>query len=359
MLAPIRYGSLHDLLMVVYGPIPLVHVSTTYVCNFPNHACLRTNHEPSSCPLTTHDILIHIQVLIAVKSVSINPVDYKIVKGEFKMDSKPLPKPVGTDVSGTIVGVGSSITSSLKVGDEVWSDAVGFGPMAEFCAVDEGKVGIKPATLSFNEAAAIPLAGLTALQAIRDYGKIFAGAKVLIYGGSGGVGSFAIQIAKAMGASMIATTSTSKELCESLGATHVVNYREAKVEEALKEYKFDLIFDAVGGYDYWVAGQELMAPSGRYVSIVGDGVSIPIMIPRIIWRKLAAMVSSSPCYDIFLTAVNSADLDIMKGMVEEGKLKALMDPAEPFEFSDTGALAMFAKIMSGGTKGKLVMEVSK
>jgi NADPH:quinone reductase-like Zn-dependent oxidoreductase len=231
--------------------------------------------------------------------------------------------------------------------------------MAEFCAVDEKKVGLKPAKLSFNEAAAIPLAGLTALQGLRDYGKIFAGAKVLIYGGSGGVGSFALQFAKALGASMIATTSTNKELCESLGATHVVNYREAKVEEALKEYKFDLIFDTVGGHDYWVAGQELMAPSGHYCSIVGDGVSIPLLISQIIWRKLAAMVTSSPLYDIFLTDSNSADLDIIKEMVEEGKLKAAMDPAEPFEFNDTGAHAMFAKLMTGRTKGKLVMEVSK
>jgi alcohol dehydrogenase len=295
-----------------------------------------------------------------VKSVSVNPVDYKIVKGEFKLDSKPFPKPVGSDVSGTIVAVGSDIKSSLKVGDKVWSDAIGFGPMAEFCAVDEGKVALKPATLSFNEAATIPLAGMTALQALRDYGKIFDGAKVLIYGGSGGVGSFAIQIAKEMtgGASMIATTSTNKKLCKSLGATHVVNYREAKVEEALQEHKFDLIFDTVGGYDHWVAAKKLMAPSGHYVTIAGDGVSLPRMILRIIWRKLMAMVSSSPSYDIFLTNANSADLDVLKGMVEEGKLKAVMDTAKPFKFNDTGARALFAKIMTGRTKGKLVMEVS-
>jgi NADPH:quinone reductase-like Zn-dependent oxidoreductase len=250
-------------------------------------------------------------------------VDYKIVKGEFTSpaDSKPFPKLIGTDVSGTIVAVGSDITSSLKVGDEVWSDAIGFGPMAEFCAVDEGKVALKPAKLSFNEAATIPLAGMTALQALRDYGKIAVGAKVLIYGGSGGVGSHALQLAKAMGASMVATTSTSKELCESLGATHVVNYREAKVEEALQEHKFDLIFDTVGGYDHWAAAQKLMAPSGHYVTITGDGVSLPFMIPRIIWRKLAALVSSSPSYDIFLTDANSADLDVLKGMVEGGEVE--------------------------------------
>jgi NADPH:quinone reductase-like Zn-dependent oxidoreductase len=191
-------------------------------------------------------------------------VDYKIVTGEFKIDSKPFPKAVGSDVSGTIEAVGSDSSSRLKVGDEVWSDAITFGPMADYCAVNEEKVALKPSTLSFHQAATIPLAGLTALQALRDYGKLQNGSKVLIYGGSGGVGSIAIQIAKALGASMIATTSTNKDLCESLGATHVVNYRESKVEEALKESKFDVIFDTVGGCDYWVAAQQLMVPSGHY-----------------------------------------------------------------------------------------------
>jgi NADPH:quinone reductase-like Zn-dependent oxidoreductase len=102
-----------------------------------------------------------------------------------------------------------------------------------------------------------------------------------------------------------------------------------------------LIFDTVGGNDYWVAGKALLAPSDRYVSIVGDGGSLPRSVSQIIWRKLAAMVTSSPSSGILFTNSNSADLDIMKGMVEEGKLKTAMDPAGPFEFNDTGVPAMF------------------
>jgi NADPH:quinone reductase-like Zn-dependent oxidoreductase len=286
-------------------------------------------------------------------------VDYKIVTGAFKIDSKPFPKLVGSDVSGTIEAVGSDSSSRLKIGDKVWSDAITFGPMADYCAVAVEKVTLKPSTLSFHEAATIPLAGLTALQALRDYGKLQNGGKVLIYGGSGGVGSLALQIAKALGASMIATTSTNKDLCESLGATHVVNYREVKVEEALQDYKFDVIFDTVGGYDHWVAAQQLMETSGHYVTIVGDGVGLYSMIPRVLWRKLVAAISSSPTYDLFLTNANADDLDVLRKMAEEKKLKAVLDPAEPFEFSDDGVRALFAKIMTGRTKGKLVMEVSK
>lgn len=286
-------------------------------------------------------------------------MDYKIVTGAFKIDSKPFPKLVGSDVSGTIEAVGSDSSSRLKIGDKVWSDAITFGPMADYCAVAVEKVALKPSTLSFHEAATIPLAGLTALQALRDYGKLQNGGKVLIYGGSGGVGSLALQIAKALGASMIATTSTNKDLCESLGATHVVNYREVKVEEALQDYKFDVIFDTVGGYDHWVAAQQLMAPSGHYVTIVGDGIGLYSMIPRVMWRKLVATISSSPRYDLFLTNANADDLNVLRKMAEEKKLKAVLDPTEPFEFSDDGVRALFAKIMTGRTKGKLVMEVSK
>jgi alcohol dehydrogenase len=295
-------------------------------------------------------------VQIKVKAVSINPVDYKIMEGQFAKDPKRVyPKGTGTDVSGIVEAVGTGV-STFKVGDEVYCDAIMLGPIAEYVNLPIIKTCIKPSNVSFEEAATFPLAGLTALQALRDKGSLKKGGSVLIFGGSGGVGSMAIQIAKSMGATTIATTSSNEEMCTQLGATQVVNYKKEKVEDALTARSFDVVFDCVGGYDYWVSGSKLLKTSGIYVSIAGDGgVSLPTMMGRVVARKLKSFIAA-PNYSIFLTNSNGKDLDVLKEMVEKGDVKAIIE--ESFPFSEDGVRAMFGKLMGGRTKGKLVMTVA-
>jgi NADPH:quinone reductase-like Zn-dependent oxidoreductase len=179
-----------------------------------------------------------------LQAISINPVDYKILKGAFPNKAGPGETGWGSDVAGIVAAVGAEVTT-LKVGDEVYSDAILHSPFATAVRIPAHKASKKPANLSFAEAATVPLAGQTALQALRDHGRMQPGFRVCVFGGSGGVGAFALQIAKALGASHVACTSSNKEMCERLGADQVVNYREADVGEVLAGGDFDIVFDTV------------------------------------------------------------------------------------------------------------------
>jgi NADPH:quinone reductase-like Zn-dependent oxidoreductase len=283
--------------------------------------------------------------------LAFSPVDYKMLKGMFP-DKRPSPKGWGTDVSGTIEAVGSSVTR-FKVGDAVYADAIMHSPMAEFCLIPASKVSAKPGNMDSAQATTIPLAGLTALQALRDHGKMKAGAKVCIFGGSGGVGTLAIQIAKALGASHVATTSTNEELCTSLGADVVVNYRNADVGEVLKGQDFDVVFDTVGGVNHWLAAKKIIARRGKFVTIAGDGGSMAKTMGAAVWRMFLSNFGGTS-YGIFLTKNGHADLDVLTGMIQENKITATIDEPQ-YKFSDEGIKDMLTKLMSGRTKGKLVM----
>jgi NADPH:quinone reductase-like Zn-dependent oxidoreductase len=194
--------------------------------------------------------------------------------------------------------------------------------------------------------------------ALRDKGKMKNGDNVLIFGGSGGVGSLAIQFAKVLGAAKIVTTSSSVDLCKGLGANVVVNYRNETVEEKVGDIKFNVVFDCVGGIDNYTTGLKVMAKGATFVSIVGDGVSIPKMIPRLLYRKFIKSWWSFK-YDIFFTSPNSQDLDTIRGWVEEGRVKAVMDQAKPFAWSEEGGVAFFKKIMEGRNKGKITLTIKE
>lgn len=294
-------------------------------------------------------------VLIKVKSVSINPVDYKIITGNVP-DKVALPHGIGSDFSGIVEEVGDGVTK-FKSGDEIYGDLLWNDVMQEYCVGPERLISLKPKNMSFEEAAGIPLSGVTALQALRDHGKIESGMKVCIFGGSGGVGMKAIQIAKTLGASQITTTSTNEELCLSLGADKVINYRNDDVGEILKGQNFDLVFDCVGGKDYWNAGQKILARKGQYVSVSGDNVPMYLMMPRFIYRKILATVGLGHKYHAFRAEQNSADIETLTKMIEEGNLTAIVDgPVVPF--TQAGVKTMFERIMSGRTKGKLAMNLS-
>ncbi|MGB3586549.1 MAG: NAD(P)-dependent alcohol dehydrogenase [Tunicatimonas sp.] len=187
------------------------------------------------------------EVLIHVVAAGLNPLDYKIRRGDLKnMIRLSFPKVIGTDVAGTVVGIGSQVTD-LQPNDEVYamSPAPNFGGFAEYVAVDTKHVAKKPTNLSFKEAAAFPAAGLTAWQALRKKANISSGSRVLVNGASGGVGTFAVQVAKVAGAYVTGVCSAQNiQLVKELGATDVIDYKLQDFTRMHQQY--DVIFDAVG-----------------------------------------------------------------------------------------------------------------
>lgn len=188
------------------------------------------------------------EVLAEIHAASINPIDFKIRDGKVKMLLKyEMPLILGNDFAGVITKVGSKVTR-FKVGDEIYARPRKnkIGTFAEYIAIHEDDIALKPKNLSFEEAASIPLVGLTSYQALHDIMQLQKGQKILIHAGSGGVGTFAIQLAKIMGA--IVTTTASEagaNLVTSLGADEIINYKTEKFEDILKNY--DAVFDTIGG----------------------------------------------------------------------------------------------------------------
>ena len=183
------------------------------------------------------------EVLVEIYAASINPLDTKIRKGELKLLLKyKMPLILGNDFSGKIVEVGTSVTK-FKVGDEVYGRprANKMGTFTEYLSVNQEDISLKPKNLSFEEAASIPLVGLTSYQALHDILRIEKGHKILIHAGSGGVGTFAIQLAKHMGAFVATTASDGSDLVKSLGADEVINYKTEKFEHSIRDY--DAVLD--------------------------------------------------------------------------------------------------------------------
>lgn len=188
------------------------------------------------------------EVLAEIHAASINPIDFKIRDGKVKMLLKyEMPLILGNDFSGVIVKIGAKVTN-FKVGDEIYARPRKnkIGTFAEYIAIHEDDIALKPNNLSFEEAASIPLVGLTSYQALHDIMQLQKGQKILIHAGSGGVGTFAIQLAKIMGATVTTTASEAgANLVTSLGADEIINYKTEKFEDILKNY--DAVFDTIGG----------------------------------------------------------------------------------------------------------------
>lgn len=174
------------------------------------------------------------QVLIRTHATSVNPVDFKIRQGYMKEAADNFPLILGGDVAGTVAEVGSNVTR-FREGDRVFARPREFGTYAEYVAVDADIIARIPENLSFEEAAAIPLAAMTAWQALVDHGRLGKGQKVLIHAGSGGVGTYAIQIAKSLSAEVASTASDSNEaLLQSLGVDHFINYKRRFLGDSLR-----------------------------------------------------------------------------------------------------------------------------
>ncbi|TAK90494.1 MAG: NADP-dependent oxidoreductase [Burkholderiaceae bacterium] len=304
-------------------------------------------------------------VLIAAHAASVNPIDYKIQRGDLKVIMRlSFPFVMGFDVSGIVVETGAQVTH-FKPGDAVFArvDTNRFGTFAEFVATDAQFVAHKPAQLSHAEAAALPLAALTAWQALYEKAHLKQGQKVLIHAGSGGVGSLAIQLAKHVEAQVATTTSTANvDLVKSLGADVVIDYKTQKFEDVLQDY--DAVFETLGG-----ANQEksfrVLKPGGVLVSIVG--------IPTAAWARQHGLPFFMPWlfdfmnrnnnrlarkhqvrFDALMMTPNGKQLEQIAILAEEGKLKPVIDRVFPLEQTQQALLHS----QSGRSRGKIVIQIA-
>ena len=287
------------------------------------------------------------EILVKVRAVSLNAYDLHFLSGTpFFIRAmgagllRPKLKPLGADAAGTVEAVGPGVTD-LKPGDEVYGCR--HGSLAEFMSGPAKRFAPKPVNLSFEEAAAVPMAALTALQSLRDKGKIRQGQRVLVNGASGGVGSFAVQLGKLFGTEVTAVCRTSKmDFVRSLGADAVVDYTREDVTEGGRP--FDLILD-VAAYRPVSRYRRIMKPGGRYVLAGGSmGAIIKLaMVPKMGTRTMMTMVAST----------KRDDLLTLKGYLEEGRIKACVDKRYPL----AEAAAAFSYLKNGLARGKVVVTV--
>jgi NADPH:quinone reductase-like Zn-dependent oxidoreductase len=221
--------------------------------------------------------------------------------------------------------VGRNVTQ-FQPGDAVFGDlsGSGFGAFAEYVAVPEQALVLKPASLTFEEVAAVPAAAVTALQGLRDHGRIQPGQKVLINGASGGVGTFAVQIAKAFGAEVTGVCSTRNlEMVRSIGADHVIDYTQEDFTENGQQY--DLIL-AANGFQPLSAYRRALTPTGTYVMSGGDGKQ---MLEVMLWGPWISMTGKQKMTN-FIVKMNQPDTRLMREMLEAGKVAPVIDRCYPF-----------------------------
>ncbi|PFD31238.1 NADPH:quinone reductase [Bacillus cereus] len=304
------------------------------------------------------------EVLAEIHAASINPIDFKIRDGKVKMLLKyKMPLTLGNDFSGVIVKVGAKV-NHFKVGDEIYArprkDKI--GTFTEYIAIHENDIALKPKNLSFEEAASIPLVGLTSYQALHDIIQLQKGQKILIHAGSGGVGTFAIQLAKIMGAHVTTTASEAGEnLVKSLGADEIINYKTEKFEDILKNY--DAVFDTIGGttleksFDIIKSGGKIVSVSGmpnaRFGKEFGSGFFKTLLF-SLASNKLTSLEKKHNAQYSFLFMKPSGDqLRIIANYIESGKIKPVIDRVFPFE--DAQKAMEYSE--SGRAKGKIIIKI--
>jgi len=270
------------------------------------------------------------QVLVRVHASSVNPVEWYGVQGPFFVRvmggglRAPKDPTIGADLAGRVEAVGKDVTE-LEPGDEVFGSSG--ASWAEYAPAREVKLAKKPANVSFEEAAAVPVAGLTALQAVRDHGRIQPGHKVLVNGASGGVGTFAVQIAKTYGADVTAVCATSKvELTESLGADRVFDYTKEDFTRSPERY--DVMLDIAGSRRF-SRFRRVLKP-GATVVVVGAPMSAKGLGPlkHIAGTRLTS-IGRSQKVAMFMAKIERDDLRVMADLLESGKVKSVIDRTYP------------------------------
>lgn len=304
------------------------------------------------------------EVLAEIHAASINPIDFKIRDGKVKMLLKyKMPLILGNDFSGVVIKVGAKVTR-FHVGDEIYGRPrkSKIGTFAEYIAVHEEDIALKPKNLSFEEAASIPLVGLTTYQAFADILQLQKGQKILIHAGSGGVGTFAIQLAKLMEATVATTASEAgANLVKSLGADEIINYKTEKFEDILKNY--DAVFDTLGGetleksFNVVKGGGKIVSVSGlpnaRFAKEYGAGFFKTLLF-SIATKNLTALEKKHNVQYTFLFMEPSGDqLRILANYIESGKIKPVIDKVFPFD--DAQKAMEYAE--SGRAKGKIILKI--
>ena len=295
------------------------------------------------------------QVLIKVRAASVNPLDWRFMKGEpalmrlFIGLRKPRMNRPGIDLAGEVEAVGSKVTQ-FKPGDEVFGSAR--GTFAEYVCTVESKIALKPEQVTFAQAASINVAGLTAIQGLRDHGKVQAGHKVLINGAAGGVGTFAVQLARIFGAHVTGVCSTRNlELVKSIGADEVIDYTRDDFSRSSERY--DFIFDCVGNHSFSEC-KRVLSPSGRFIGIGAphDANLIALLAPAI--RDVVFSVFTKQKTVMFIAKPSQKDLSRLAELVANGKLKPVIDKS--YSFSD--AAAAVSHVEQGHARGKVIIEVA-
>jgi alcohol dehydrogenase len=280
-------------------------------------------------------------VLVKMKAASVNPVDTKIARGYGGPSQRPLPHVLGRDGAGTVAKVGSAVTG-FKPGDEVYGvgDPGRWGTFAEYAVMPAATLAHRPAGLSEVDAGSIPIAGLSAWAGIVSTGKLAKGQRVLIHAGAGGVGSFAVQLAKHLGATVAATAgSKNLEFVRSLGADQVIDYTKTDFSTAIKDV--DLVFDLIGGDVRFKSFPVLKA----------GGVISHISVPPMTQAPPRSDVEVKPAPVKYDTAL----LDQVAALVKSKAVQPTV--TEVFPFND--ALKSFEHVMTGHARGKVMLDMTQ
>ncbi|MGB7987181.1 MAG: NAD(P)-dependent alcohol dehydrogenase [Terracidiphilus sp.] len=292
------------------------------------------------------------EVLIKVRAASVNPLDWHFMRGDpWPIHLvlglwKPKKTQLGVDAAGVVEGIGRNVTQ-FKPGDEVFGGCS--GAFAEYLCAKEDQLALKPASLSFEQAASVPLAAITALQGLRDKGQIKPGQKVLIEGASGGVGTFAIQIAKAFGAEVTAVCSTRNlERAHSLGADHVIDY--TREDFTRRGERYDLIFGANASHSIF-AYRRVLNRGGSCIK-AGGKASLAAVFLELLLSLILSLVSSKKVYT-YIAKLNKKDLLLLKQFLEDGKIVPVIDRRYPL--SDTAEAIRYLE--EGHAQGKVVLTV--
>lgn len=304
------------------------------------------------------------EVLVQVHAAGVNQLDLKIRDGEFKLILPyRLPLILGHDVAGVVVKVGARV-QQFKPGDEVYArpDDFRIGTFAEFVAVKEDSLAIKPGNITMEEAASIPLVGLTAWQALVERARLGAGQKVFIQAGSGGVGTLAIQLAKHLGATVATTTSTANAtLVKSLGADVVIDYKTQDFEKVLRDY--DVVLNSQDGRTLEKSlrilkrGGKLISISGPPDPEFGREIAAPGFV-RLVIRLLSSGIRRKAQglgigYAFLFMKANGAQLRLITRLIEAGAIRPVIDRVFPFESTNEA----MAYVEAGRAKGKVVIKV--
>ena len=284
------------------------------------------------------------QLLVKVHASSVNPIDWKTRQGMLSLLTvNQFPLILGFDVAGEVVAVGSQVTG-FQIGDAVYgSTSFPGGAYAEFAAVPENLIAPKPKNLSFEEAATVPLAALTALQALRDQGNIKSSQTVLINGASGGVGMFAVQIAKALGTEVTGVCSSKNlEFVKSLGADRVIDYTKEDFTDNSGQY--DIILDAVGKRSLSNC-KRVLTPNGIYIS------TLPT--PEVFIQSLLTAFFPGQKAKFVIERPNTEDLVYLKELIETGKMRTVIDRS--FPLAELAAAHSYSE--SERTVGKIAIVV--